>query len=87
MSNTDYNVSYLSFDIYLPKYNVAIEYDGEQHFYPCDLFGGDIGFARTKERDRIKDDYCKNNTRKEKGKLYSCNSFFSCAFHTFFTAL
>ena len=61
LSNTDYNVSYLSFDIYLPKYNVAIEYDGEQHFYPCDLFGGDIGFARTKERDRIKDDYCKNN--------------------------
>lgn len=61
LSNSDYNVSRLSFDVYLPKYNVAIEYDGEQHYYPCNLFGGEEGFKRTQERDKIKNEYCKEN--------------------------
>ena len=61
LSNSEYNVDRLLFDVYLPKYNVVIEYDGEQHFYPCDLFGGEEGFERTKERDEIKNIYCENN--------------------------
>ena len=30
----------LRFDFYLPKYNLAIEYDGEQHFNCNEFFGG-----------------------------------------------
>ena len=61
LSKTNYNTTRLFFDAFLPQYNVAIEYDGEQHFYPCDLFGGEEEFKRTQERDRIKNEYCKNN--------------------------
>ena len=56
-----YNVSRLSFDAFLPKYNVAIEYDGEQHFKPTEFFGGEEGLRRTIERDEIKNRYCKDN--------------------------
>lgn len=42
------------FDIYLPSYNIAIEYQGIQHFKPVDLFGGEEGFKQTVERDRRK---------------------------------
>jgi hypothetical protein len=27
-------------DIYFPKYNIAIEYNGEQHYIPIEHFGG-----------------------------------------------
>ncbi len=36
----------LRFDFYLPLQSVAIEYDGEQHFRPVELFGGKEGFSR-----------------------------------------
>ena len=51
----------LPFDYYLPEFNTAIEYDGEQHYYPVDFFGGKEGFARRKINDKIKDKYCLNN--------------------------
>lgn len=51
----------LPFDYYLPEYNTVIEYDGEQHYYPIEYFGGDDGFERRKEHDKIKDDYCHDN--------------------------
>lgn len=35
-----------------------IEYDGEQHFYPVEPFGGEPGFRNTLQRDNIKDNYC-----------------------------
>ena len=38
-----------------------IEYDGQQHFKPIDFFGGIDGFEKTKIRDSIKNQYCKNN--------------------------
>lgn len=56
-----YNVSRLSFDAFLPEYNVAIEYDGEQHFKSIEFFGGEEGLRRTIERDEIKNRYCKDN--------------------------
>lgn len=51
----------LPFDFYLPKYNILIEYDGEQHFKIVNWFGGFNGFINTKIRDTIKNIYCKEN--------------------------
>ena len=51
----------LPFDLYLPLYNICIEYDGEQHFKSVDFFGGEEGFKNRKLHDKIKTDYCKNN--------------------------
>jgi len=49
------------FDFYLPDKNILIEYDGIQHFEPVEYFGGEEGLLRTKERDRIKEEFAKNN--------------------------
>jgi very-short-patch-repair endonuclease len=51
----------LKLDFYLPELNAAIEYDGEQHFFP--IYGKEE-LEVTKKRDRIKDEFCeKNNIR------------------------
>ena len=44
----------LSYDVYIAKIRVAIEYQGKQHFEPVDIFGGEEGFKRQMERDQIK---------------------------------
>lgn len=53
------NESYLFFDFFLPNFNLLIEYDGEQHFGVTrgGTFGGEIGFERRIENDRIKTDF------------------------------
>lgn len=51
----------LPFDFYLPDYNICIEYDGEQHFRPVELFGGEEGFNKRMYHDEIKNQYCSNN--------------------------
>lgn len=51
----------LPFDFYLPDYNVAIEYQGKQHYEPIEYFGGQDGFEYVIRHDRIKKDYCKKN--------------------------
>lgn len=51
----------LPFDFYLPDYNVCIEYDGEHHFRPMDMWGGYEKFLINQENDRIKNKYCKNH--------------------------
>ena len=56
-----YNVKALPFDFYLTDYNLAIEYQGEQHYRPIDYFGGKEKFEVQQKRDNIKRDYCKNN--------------------------
>ena len=38
-----------------------IEYDGKQHFEPIDWFGGIENFKKQKQRDKIKNNYCKLN--------------------------
>ena len=56
----------LPFDIYLSKYNILIEYDGEQHYRPVN-FGGindeDAyeNFLKTQYHDSIKTQYCQRN--------------------------
>lgn len=49
------------FAIFLNDDIILVEYDGEQHFYPVECFGGEEGFQRTKSRDIIKNEYCANN--------------------------
>ena len=41
-----------------------IEYDGEQHFKAIDHFGGEEEFIVQQERDKRKNEYCKNNNIK-----------------------
>lgn len=38
-----------------------IEFDGEQHFYSVDIFGGEETFKIQQERDSKKNIYCKEN--------------------------
>ena len=48
-------------DFYLPKYNVAIECQGEQHFKSVEFFGDKIGFKDTVNRDIDKNNLCTEN--------------------------
>lgn len=50
----------LYYDFYIPKYNVLIEYQGEQHYRPNPYFGGEEGYQKQRIRDNIKRDYAKD---------------------------
>lgn len=50
-----------SLDFYLPKYNVAIECQGRQHFEIIKHFGGEDGFKKILNRDLVKNKLCKEN--------------------------
>lgn len=41
-----------------------IEYDGEQHFIPIDIWGGEEGLKLQQERDERKNKWCKENNIK-----------------------
>ena len=49
------------FDIYFPKYNIAIEYNGIQHYIPVKHFGGELKFQNQLEYDKLKRQKCKEN--------------------------
>jgi hypothetical protein len=49
------------FDVWIPSRNLAIEYNGKQHYEPVDFFGGDEGFKNQKRRDRRKAALCVKN--------------------------
>lgn len=53
---TEYNVgNNLFLDIFVPVYDLGIEYHGRQHFEFVEHFHGDLrGFEKSKERDRQK---------------------------------
>lgn len=60
------NIYPLRFDVYLPDYNLCIEYDGEHHYRPVyyskyKTNTADEQFEYRKNNDKIKNDYCKNN--------------------------
>jgi hypothetical protein len=55
------NINKLPFDFYIQKLNLCIEFDGELHFKPCVLFGGENTLERIKRNDEIKNNYCINN--------------------------
>ena len=48
----------LPFDFYLPEMNIAIEYDGQQHYVPV---WGEEGFKNIQRTDKLKNQYCKKN--------------------------
>ena len=50
-----------SLDFYLPKYNIAIECQGEQHFRPVKYFGGIKEYNKVKNLDKIKKEICDKN--------------------------
>ena len=54
----------LRFDFYLPKFNICIEYDGEQHFKSSKFFGGNKKLKNIQENDQIKNQYCIDNNIK-----------------------
>lgn len=58
------NIHPLPFDFYLPDYNICIEYNGEQHYRAVEYFGSAKSFRKQKKRDKIKEQYCKNNNIK-----------------------
>jgi hypothetical protein len=49
------------FDIYFPKYNIAVEYNGKQHYEVISRFGGVEGFENCLERDTLKRKKCLDN--------------------------
>ena len=48
------------FDFYVNN-NYLIEYDGQQHFYPVEHFGGEEQFKIQQQRDEHKNQWCKDN--------------------------
>lgn len=52
----------LIFDFYIQYNNqiILIETDGKQHEHPVSYFGGEEAFILQKEKDKIKEEYCKN---------------------------
>lgn len=48
-------------DIFIKELNIAIEYNGKQHYEPVPYFGGQEGYLQTIKRDQIKRKKCKEN--------------------------
>ena len=51
----------LELDIFSEKYKLAVEYQGDQHYRPLDIYGGESSFKKQKERDTLKKKICENN--------------------------
>lgn len=51
----------LTLDFYIPKYKIAIEHQGSQHFRPLKYFGGAEKFNAMFKNDREKENICKQN--------------------------
>lgn len=74
------NIFQLSYDFYLPDYNILIEYQGEQHFKPK-TFGGipkelaQDRFKRQQNNDNIKKKFAKENNYTLWEPTYKINSY------------
>lgn len=49
----------LSYDFYVPKFKLLIEYQGEQHYYPVKFFGGISNYNKQLKHDCMKKAYAK----------------------------
>lgn len=54
----------MSYDIFITGLNIAIEYQGRQHFEPVDFFGGQESFEKTIVRDKLKKELSEKNNIK-----------------------
>ena len=61
LRNEEYSKGGLKLDFYLPKHNVAIECQGEQHFMPYERFGGKEALDSQIKRDKLKYKLCEEN--------------------------
>ena len=52
----------LRLDVYVPELALAFEHQGEQHYRPVDVFGGQEAFKKTVERDDLKQRLCAENS-------------------------
>ncbi len=52
------NINLLLFDFYLPNRNIAIEFQGKQHYYNMKAWGENGKLERTIKNDNIKKKYC-----------------------------
>ena len=50
----------LSYDFYIPKINLLIEYNGKQHYYKIKTWGGRKQFLIRKHHDWLKRKYAKD---------------------------
>lgn len=48
----------LELDVYVPEYKIAFEYQGQQHFYPINAWGGEDSFKKLQMRDERKRILC-----------------------------
>lgn len=55
------NLYHLKYDLYIEKYNLLIEADGEGHFFNIAQWGGEEGFKTRVHNDQIKNKYTKKN--------------------------
>ena len=46
------------YDFFIPSLNIAIEYDGEQHFMPVRYWGGEEYLESVRQSDALKNDFC-----------------------------
>ena len=44
----------MELDFYLPEYNLVLEVQGGQHFFPMKQFGGEDAFIKIRNRDKKK---------------------------------
>ena len=51
----------LPFDFFIPDLNMLVEMQGEQHFEAVDFWGGEEGFKKRQEYDKIKEGFCLKN--------------------------
>lgn len=58
------DIRQLPFDIFLPHNNIIIEFDGIQHYHPVNFFGGEKHLQGVQRRDKIKEQYCRDNNIK-----------------------
>ena len=54
-TSVGYIFSFTTF-IFNPKLNLAIEYNGRQHYEPVEIFGGEVEFEKRKILDNKKKD-------------------------------
>ncbi|MBR2786758.1 MAG: hypothetical protein IKD76_04615 [Clostridia bacterium] len=53
------------YDVYIPEYKIALEFQGDQHFTPIEVFGGEDALARRKALDEKKREISAKNGVKQ----------------------